>query len=261
MLVRKKPRRALAGVLGVVLVLLLLGLAWSVFGGLSHRSVGTVEASESPFDYDALPAYEGQASVQVNDGTPFFTEKEIRYAEDHLGFESYGELDSAGRCTVAVACIGTETMPPEGTERGSIREVKPSGWHSISYDFVEGESLYNRCHLIGWQLSNENANERNLVTGTRYLNVDGMLTYECGVADYVKRTGNHVLYRVTPVFVGEELVARGVLMEARSVEDEGAGLMFCVWCYNVQPGVTIDYATGDSKQTPLLPAAQSAAGE
>ena len=137
-------------------------------------------------------------------------------------------------------------MPTE--ERGSIGSVKPSGWQTVKYDFVDGKYLYNRCHLLGYQLTGENANEQNLITGTRYLNVDGMLPFENMVADYVKETDNHVMYRVTPVFDGAELVARGVLMEAYSVEDGGDGVEFCVYCYNVQPGVKIDYATGDSEE-------------
>lgn len=212
-------------------------------------------AASSSFDYDTLAAYSGDASIQINGGIPYFSEEEIQYAENHSGFEFYGNLDALGRCTAAVASVGADTMPAEGEERGDISQVKPSGWHFVRYDSIVGGSLYNRCHLVGWQLGCENANERNLVTGTRYMNVDGMLAYEDDIADYVRNTGNHVLYRVTPVFVGDELVARGVLMEARSVEDGGFGLSFCVWCYNVQPGITIDYATGDSKQTPLLPAA------
>jgi DNA-entry nuclease len=151
-------------------------------------------------------------------------------------------LDSLGRCGVAIACIGQDIMPVE--ERGSIGQVKPSGWHTVKYDIVDGKYLYNRCHLIGYQLTGENANEENLITGTRYLNIEGMLPFENMVADYVKETENHVLYRVTPIFDGENLVASGVQMEAWSVEDEGDGICFNVYCYNVQPGVVIDYATG-----------------
>ena len=153
-------------------------------------------------------------------------------------------MDALGRCGVAYANVCLETMPTE--KRGSISEVKPTGWHSVKYDNVDGKSLYNRCHLIGYQLTAENANQQNLITGTRYLNVDGMLPFENMVADYVKETDNHVLYRVTPIFTGDNLVADGVLMEGYSVEDEGDGICFCVYAYNVQPGITIDYATGDS---------------
>ncbi len=191
-------------------------------------------------DLSDIPAYSGDAYVAVNDNVPDFSEDD--FTTD--SFESYSELDYLGRCGTAYACIGEDLMPTE--DRGSISQVKPSGWHSVQYDFVDGESLYNRCHLIGFQLTGENANEENLITGTRYLNVEGMLPFENLVADYIKETGNHVLYRVTPVFEGDNLVASGVFMEGESVEDEGDGVFFHVYCYNVQPGVGIDYATGDS---------------
>ena len=160
------------------------------------------------------------------------------------GYEHYDELDELGRCTAAFAVVGPETQPTE--KRGSIGEVRPSGWQMAKYDFVEGKYLFNRCHLLGYQLTGENANERNLITGTRYLNVQGMLPFENAVADYVDATGNHVLMAVTPVFEGSELVARGVHMMAESVEDGGEGVAFNVFCYNVQPGVVIDYGTGAS---------------
>ena len=153
-------------------------------------------------------------------------------------------MDSLGRCGIAYACIGTDLMPTE--DRGSIGQVKPSGWHTVKYDCVDGKYLYNRCHLISYQLTAENANENNLITGTRYLNVEGMLPFENIVADYIKETGNHVLYRVTPIFEGNNLVASGVQMEAKSVEDNGEGILYNVYCYNSQPGVGINYATGDS---------------
>ena len=160
-------------------------------------------------------------------------------------YETYAPLDELGRCGVAEACIGRDLMPTE--DRGSIGQVKPSGWQTVKYDFINGKYLYNRCHLIGFQLTAENANAGNLITGTRYMNVDGMLPFENMVADYIKETDNHVLYRVTPIFVDEELVARGVLLEAKSVEDNGEGILFCVYVYNNQPGVEIDYLTGASK--------------
>lgn len=189
---------------------------------------------------DAIPAYDGKAYVAVNDNVPFFTESELTTD----AFEYYSELDSLGRCGVTYANVCKEIMPTE--ERGKIGSVKPSGWHTVKYDIVDGKYLYNRCHLIGYQLSGENANTRNLITGTRYLNIEGMLPFENMVADYVKETGNHVLYRVTPMFEGDNLVASGVLMEAESVEDNGAGILFNVYCYNVQPGVTINYVNGES---------------
>ena len=207
------------------------------------------------FDYSQVPAFDGTASVQMNGNAPYFTADDIQYAKDNPGYEHYGEQDRLARCTVASASVGKETMPAEGEERGEIGQIKPTGWHTVRYESVPGNYLYNRCHLIGWQLTDENSNINNLITGTRFMNVDGMLKYEDDVAAYVKSTGNHVLYRVTPVFLDDDLVARGVLMEARSVEDEGAGLQFCVWAYNAQPGITIDYVDGNSEETPLLPAA------
>ena len=160
-------------------------------------------------------------------------------------FEKYGELDSLGRCTSCIANIGTDLMPTE--ERGAIGSVKPTGWQIAKYSNVDGRYLYNRCHLIGYQLSAENANPNNLITGTRYLNIEGMLPFESKVATYVKATSNHVLYRVTPIFKDDELVARGVQMEAYSIEDDGEGVEFNVYCYNVQPDIEIDYKTGNSK--------------
>jgi len=191
---------------------------------------------------DTLPEYSGNPYIVVNDNTPFFTEADKTTAS----FEQYGELDSLGRCTTAYANVGKDLMPTE--KRGSIGSVKPTGWQTAKYDNVDGKYLYNRCHLIGYQLTAENANKKNLITGTRYLNVNGMLPFENMVADYIKETNNHVLYRVTPVFIGDNLVASGVLMEAESVEDNGEGILFNVYCYNVQPGIVIDYATGDSHQ-------------
>lgn len=192
------------------------------------------------FDYSKIPAYAGEAFVPVNENLPYFTPSQ--YATE--SYEFYSELDTLGRCGVTVASIGRDLMPTE--DRDEIGSVKPSGWQSVKYDIVSGKYLYNRCHLIGFQLAGENANERNLITGTRYLNIDGMLPFENMIADYVKETGNHVLFRVTPIFVGDELVARGVLMEGYSVEDGGDGITFNVFAYNVQPGIEIDYATGES---------------
>ena len=194
----------------------------------------------SAFNAADVPAYSGEPYTAVNNNEPYFTSDNLTTE----AFENYSELDALGRCGVAYANVCLETMPTE--KRGSISEVKPTGWHSVKYDNVDGKSLYNRCHLIGYQLTAENANQQNLITGTRYLNVDGMLPFENMVADYVKETDIHVLYRVTTIFTGDNLVADGVLMEGYSVEDEGEGICFCVYAYNVQPGITIDYATGDS---------------
>ena len=197
--------------------------------------------SSSPFSMEALPAFDGQAYAVLNDNVPDFHPDDF----SEVSFESYSELDSLGRCGPAAANIGPDVMPTE--ERGSIGSVKPTGWHTVKYDCVDGKYLYNRCHLIGYQLTAENANVKNLITGTRFLNVEGMLPFENMVADYIKETGNHVLYRVTPVFEGDHLLASGVRMEAMSVEDAGEGICFHVYVFNVQPGVVIDYATGESR--------------
>jgi len=187
-----------------------------------------------------VPAYTGESFVVLGDSIPQFKE------EDYVteSYEYYGELDALNRCTYTMACIGPDLMPTE--DRGNIGQVKPTGWVTAKYDFVDGKYLYNRCHLIGFQLTGENANERNLITGTRYMNVEGMLPFENMVADYIKETRNHVLYRVIPIFDGDDLVAEGVTMEAWSVEDNGEGICIYVYVYNVQPGVEIDYATGES---------------
>lgn len=201
---------------------------------------------------DAIPAYDGKAYVAVNNNEPFFTDSDMTTT----AFENYSDLDSLGRCGVAYANICKDIMPTE--ERGKIGMIKPSGWHTVKYDVIKDRYLYNRCHLIGYQLAGENANPKNLITGTRYLNVEGMLPFENLVADYVNNTGNHVLYRVTPMFSGSNLVANGVLIEAKSVEDNGGGILFNVYCYNVQPGVGINYENGDSWLEGTAPQEQSA---
>ena len=193
-------------------------------------------------DLDSIPPFEDSPYVIINDNVPFFEEDEIVTES----YEYFSELDALERCGVTIACIGQDLMPTE--DRESIGSVKPSGWQSVKYDCVDGKYLYNRCHLIGFQLTGENANKQNLITGTRYMNVDGMLPFEDMVADYVKETGNHVMYRVTPIFEGDNLVANGVLMEAYSVEDNGEGICFCVYVYNNQPGIVIDYSNGDSHE-------------
>ena len=190
-----------------------------------------------------VPAFSGEPYIVINNNQPEFEDSELVTKS----YEFYSDLDSLGRCGYAMACIGYDLMPTE--DRGSIGQVKPSGWQTVKYDFVDGKYLYNRCHLIGYQLTGENANKKNLITGTRYLNVEGMLPFENMVADYVKETKNHVLYRVTPIYDGDSLVARGVQMEAISVEDHGEGICFHIYAYNNQPGVTIDYATGNSFAT------------
>lgn len=187
-----------------------------------------------------IPPYQGEPSIVLQGNRPDFSEDELVT----IPFEEYSPLDYLGRCGPAYANICKELMPTE--KRGPIGQIKPSGWHTVRYDSIDKKYLYNRCHLIGYQLSGENANPRNLITGTRYLNVEGMLPFENQVADYVKKTGNHVLYRVTPVFLENQLLAQGVRLEALSVEDHGRGICFHVFCYNVQPGIRIDYATGKS---------------
>lgn len=205
----------------------------------SATDVPTGEGT-SAFSLREIPAYSGTPYTEVNGNKPYFTEAELTTQS----FETYSELDSLGRCGVAYASVGQDLMPTE--PRGEIGAVKPTGWHLVKYDNVDGKYLYNRCHLIAYMLAAENANPQNLITGTRYLNVQGMLPFETKVCDYVKNTGNHVLYRVTPIFDGDNLLADGVLMEAYSVEDAGEGISFCVFAYNVQPGISIDYATGDN---------------
>ena len=189
---------------------------------------------------EELPEFSGEACSVIHGNIPFFTEEDITEEV----FERYSPLDELGRCGPAFAGLHVTALPEE--ERGRIGDIRPSGWHTVKYEGIDGNYLYNRCHLIAYCLAGENANERNLITGTRYLNVEGMLPVELEVLDFVVRSRMHVLYRATPVFIGEELVARGVLIEARSVEDGGAGLSLCIYCFNVQPGVQIDYATGES---------------
>lgn len=194
-----------------------------------------------------IPNYSGDASVELNNNVPTFTTDEITTRS----YEKYGNLDKLGRCTIAVSCIGRDLMPTE--ERQSIGDVRPTGWKQNKYPGIVDSDppyLYNRCHMIGFQLTGENDNEKNLITGTRYMNVEGMLPYENQVAEYIKDTGNHVMYRVTPIFTGKNLLCDGVQIEAYSVEDKGEGVSFNVFCYNVQPGVTIDYKTGSNKADP-----------
>ena len=219
--------------LGSVVVILLLLVLYFVLPAPEPEVVPEVSVDE-------IPAYSGEAFVILVNNVPAFQEK-VYVTES---YEFYDDLDAMNRCTYTMACIGPDLMPTE--DRGNIGMVRPTGWVTAKYDFVDGKYLYTRCHLIGFQLTGENANERNLITGTRYMNVEGMLPFENMVADYIKETGNHVLYRVVPIFKGDNLVASGVTMEAWSVEDSGEGICFHVYVYNVQPGVEIDYATGES---------------
>lgn len=231
-------RRCFACLLSGVLVLSLLLSGCGL--GLPQENQ---KASAVSVSLEEVPAYSGSPYVELDGNLPGFSLEE-RTTDS---FETYSTLDALGRCGPAYACIGQDLMPTE--DRESISSVHPTGWVQAEYSFVDGGSLYNRCHLIGFQLTGENANEENLITGTRYMNVEGMLPFENMVADYIKETGNHVLYRAIPIFEGENLVASGVVMEAFSVEDEGEGVCFHVYVYNVQPGVEIDYATGESWET------------
>ena len=224
----------------LLLVLLCCLLLTACGGSMQGADSQEMSGRREDIPLSDIPEYTGEPYIAVDGNEPDFSEEE-RTAN---AFESYSELDSLGRCGAAYACIGRDLMPAE--ERGSNGQVKPTGWQTVKYENVDGKYLYNRCHLIGYQLTGENANEKNLITGTRYMNVDGMLPFENMVADYVKETGNHVLYRVTPVFEEDDLLASGVQMEALSVEDEGADISYNVFVYNVQPGISIDYATGDS---------------
>lgn len=225
----------------VILAAVILCLA---FTGETDEQIPQLSLTE-------IPEFSGEPYVSLNGNVPQFSADELTARS----YEQYSQLDSLGRCGVAMACIGPDLMPTE--ERGSIGQIKPSGWQTVKYDIVDGKYLFNRCHLIGFQLTGENANVCNLITGTRYLNIEGMLPFENMVADYIKETGNHVLYRVTPCFYEEEFVARGVQIEAMSVEDSGRGISFHVYAYNNQPGVQIDYATGES----ILMETQSDSGE
>lgn len=233
----KNKKRKLVCVATLVLTLLAAGCGVK----LSSEEMGISMASERTLAQLDVEEYSGQPFTVVNDNVPDFSESDM----DTDSYERYSKLDSKGRCGEAMANIGEDLMPTG--KRGAIGKIKPSGWQTVKYDCVDGKYLYNRCHLIGYQLTAENANKKNLITGTRYLNVEGMLPFENMVADYVHETGNHVLYRVTPIFEGENLVASGVQMEAKSVEDDGEGILFNVYCYNVQPGVVIDYETGKSE--------------
>ena len=217
-------------------------LALFLYYNQSRNTPENVSTTKTVLDINNLPKYNGNPYVALNDNNPDFSKDELIANS----YEKYADLDFLGRCGVANAVIGRDLMPT--TKRESISSVKPSGWKSVKYKGIDGGSLYNRCHLIGFQLAGENANKKNLITGTRYLNTQGMLPFENMIADYVKETNNHVRYRVTPVFIGNELVARGVQMEAMSVEDNGKAIKFNVFCFNVQPNIEIEYSNGNSRK-------------
>lgn len=258
-----KINKVMSIFIACIMVLTIFSGCDSIFNGIVEPLVSGIQGAEGyqpadsipsvdmrlsnprkEIDLKQIPAFNGEKPfVEMNNNVPYFEMDEN--TRSSYSYAYYSDLDALGRCGVCYACIGKDLMPTE--ERGPIGMVKPSGWHTVKYDCVDGKYLYNRCHLIGYQLSGENANEKNLITGTRYLNVVGMLLMENEVADYVRETNNHVMYRVTPIFEGDNLVANGVLMEGYSVEDAGLGVCFNVYCYNAQPGVTIDYKTGESK--------------
>lgn len=225
----------------LIVLILLLGVLFYCKDDIYNYTYSLINSGSSSSNMEDIADYNGNSYVFVNDNNPYFKEEE--YTTD--SFEKYSELDSLGRCGVAYANISKELMPTE--KRGSIGSIKPSGWHTVKYDHIDGKYLYNRCHLIGYQLTGENANEKNLITCTRSMNTKGMLQFENMVTKYIKDTGNHVLYRVTPVFEGNNLVATGVEMEAYSVEDNGKGIKFNVFVYNIEDGIIIDYKTGDSR--------------
>lgn len=219
-----------------VILMLLIG-AYFMYAEINNPTLSYTPS----YNIEEIPEYEGNAHVIINNNEPDFED----LSKKTVSFEVYSELDNLGRTTQAYASLGKDLMPTE--ERKSINQVKPSGWHTVKYDIVDGKYLYNRCHLIGFQLAGENANKNNLMTCTRYMNINGMLDFENKVAEYIKETGNHVLYRVTPMYEGDNLLAKGIQMEAYSIEDNGKGIKFNIFVYNIQPGIEIDYKTGESR--------------
>lgn len=234
---KQKPKAA--RLIYILMAVLFIVLICAVIVLCTRRPEG--RRSYESFDITAVPEFCGEPFFIVNGNIPYFTAKDMKSEY----FTDFTPLDSLGRCGAASACLDRKNMPTE--PRGNIGMVRPSGWHTQRYDdLISDRYLYNRCHLIAYMFCGENANTENLITGTRYLNKSGMLPFESEIADYLYESPNHVLYRVTPIFVGDELLCRGVLMEAFSVEDEGRGVQFNVFVYNAQPGIELDYATGES---------------
>ncbi len=234
---RRKKRN-----IGMILTSLVMALIVGIYNyGTNETSANVSNENTQVYKYDVsdIDKFTGYNYIELNGNIPEFED-----VDTSKSFEKYSELDSLGRTGSAFANIGVDLMPTE--KRGSIGMIKPTGWHTIKYDIVDGKYLYNRCHLIGYQLTGENANEKNLITCTRQMNTKGMLDFENKVAEYIKSTNNHVLYRVTPVYKGDNLLATGVIMEAKSVEDNGESILFNVFVYNIQNGIEIDYKTGDS---------------
>ena len=241
-----ETNKILVGLIVVILVIILGYISPKLLNQIIDNPMQNEITYATSSNYlSSIPEYSLNPYIILNNNKPEFEEEKLNDKE----FEKYSDLDSLGRCGVAFANICLDTMPSSNEERGNISNIKPSGWINKKYEIVDGGYLYNRCHLIGYQLSAENANEKNLITGTRYLNTEGMLPFENKIAEYVKESGNHVLYRVTPIYKGENLVASGVQMEGQSVEDNGKGICFNIYCYNVQPGITINYKTGESKKS------------
>ncbi len=239
MVVMKKSNIKLKRLISIILVIIILGIV-NYFKDDIQDFIRNDYYSHS-YALDNIPAYNNQPYVIINNNEPNFSQEDMTTTS----FEKYSDLDSLNRCGAAFANVSLDTMPT--SERESIGMIKPSGWHTVKYDIVDGKYLYNRCHLIGYQLTGENANEKNLITCTRNTNASTMLKFENEVADYIKKTSNHVLYRVTPIFEGDNLLASGIQMEAYSVEDNGQGIKFNVYVYNVQEGIQIDYKTGESQ--------------
>ena len=247
---KKEKKSIVISIVNIIIIVLICNNSNNIFNHFSNKTLANKineadlnkHSTNNYISLENIPAYKDKPYVIINNNNPFFDENML----NENSYEEYSKLDNLGRCGVALANIGKDLMPTK--ERESIGSVKPTGWHTIKYDNVEGKYLYNRVHLIGYQLTGENANKRNLITGTRYLNIKGMLPFENMVADYIKETNNHVLYRVTPIFKDDNLVASGVLMEGKSVEDNGDGILFNVYCYNVSPGIKIDYKNGNSSK-------------
>ncbi len=245
---RKKYKNSLVKLNLLLITIVCIGITSFLFPNIQEQFLTTSNENftyDNSFELENIPNFSSEPYVVINENEPEFSQDDFTTKS----FEKYSELDFLGRCGIAFTNLSIDTMPSADEERESISSIEPSGWINKKYDIVDGGYLYNRCHLIGYQLSAENANEKNLITGTRYMNTEGMLPFENKVAEYIKETRNHVLYRVTPIYEGDNLVANGVQIEAKSVEDNGKGICFNVYCYNVQPGIEINYKTGESKES------------
>lgn len=245
---RKKYKNSLVKLNLLLITIVCIGITSFLFPNIQEQFLTTSNENftyDNSFELENIPNFSSEPYVIINENEPEFSQDDFTTKS----FEKYSELDFFGRCGTAFTNLSIDTMPSAYEERESISSIEPSGWINKKYDIVDGGYLYNRCHLIGYQLSAENANEKNLITGTRYMNTEGMLPFENKVAEYIKETRNHVLYRVTPIYEGDNLVANGVQIEAKSVEDNGQGICFNVYCYNVQPGIEINYKTGESKES------------